>query len=221
MENNMQNTAKTSGSGPNGCTLGCLGFIVGIVFLFLSLWILGYVPYSEYGPIDPDGDYIIYDSGQQLPAGTWVMENPFYFVHKEATVKEMENWRQTKLVISDNGAFELIQPTALLAKVLLVSNFELINRESFDVSPLDYEFVREAMSSSITGQWLKQTDEKNQSHFSFQTDENNSPQRIQIAKVKEDSVKSGRLEEGMRLHWSLFSHGVYPKEGIVWKIIDP
>ena len=188
--------------------------------MFFSFWILDFVPYDEYGPIDPDGDYILDVSDQELPAGTWVIENPFYFVHKEATVEEMENWRQTKLVIFDDETFELIRPTSLLAKVLLISDFQLMNRESYDVSAVDRLIVDKAVNSSITGQWSKQTDEKNQSYFNFQADENNLPQRIQIAKVKEGSIKSGRLEEGTRLHWSLYSHPLYPKEGVVWKKIE-
>ena len=221
MENNTHNTRKTLDNSPDGCLLGCLGLIVGIVFLILSTWVLNFACYNEYGPVDFDGDYILVDSDQDIPAGTWVIENPSYFVHNEITVTEMENWRLAKLVISEDGTFELIQPTALLAKVLLVSGFELLNRESLDVSAVDKLVVRQAMAGAITGHWSKQTDNKNITYFAFSADENALPQRIQIARVKDDSIRTGRLAEGSRLHWSIYSHILYPKEGIVWKMIEP
>jgi len=217
MENNTQETAKTPNNGTDGCLLGCLGIIVGIVILIISNVVLYNAVYDEYSPVDPDGDYILDNPTQELPVGTWVIESPYYFVHKEATVKEMENWRQTKLIISEDGTFELIHPTALLAKLLLVPDFKLMNRDSLKVPVLDDEVVGQAMNSSIVGLWSKQTDEKNKSFFAFQTDENNLPQRIQIANVKENSIKEGRLVGGTRLHWSIYSHALYPKEGVVWK----
>jgi len=197
--------------------------------MILSFWILDNAYYNayynEYGPIDPDGDYVLVDPDQEMPAGTWVIENPSYFVHKEATVAEMENWRLAKLVISEDGTFELIHPTSLLAKLLLVSDFHLMNRtinsESLDVSAVDRMVVRRAVNSSIAGQWLKRTDDKNKTYFAFTTDKHVLPQRIQIAVVKDDSIKTGRLAEGPRLHWSIYSHILYPKEGIVWKMIEP
>ena len=229
MENNTQNT-KNQGNSLNGCLhgclLGCLGLIVGIAFFILSTRVLYNACYDENGPPDRSGDYLLGDSTSkklpydESPAGTWIIENPFYFVHKETTVKEMENWRQTKLIISDDGTFELIKPTSLLAKVLLNLDFELINRESFDVPEEEMKTVHMAMNSSIIGQWSKQIDDKNRIYFQFSVEENTLLQRIQIAKVKEGSIKSGRLEEGTRLHWSLYSHPLYPKEGVVWKRIE-
>jgi len=220
MENNKQKPIKMPESNPNGCLLGCMGITVGIIIVILSTMLLYNACYDEYGLIDPNGDYILCNSDQDISMGTWVIENPYYFVQKETTVMEMENWRQTKLVISEDGTFELIRPIALLAKSLLVSDFKLKNLESFVMPENEIELVRQAMSSSILGQWSKQTDDSDKSYFRFQTDESNLPQRIQIANVKKDSIRKGRLEEGMRLHWSISSYPPhYPraKEGIVWK----
>jgi len=212
--------------------LGCMGCIVGIVIMFLSTIVLYNAVYDEYGPIDPDGDYIIDNFGQELPVGTWVIENPYYFVQESATVKELENWRQTRLVISEDGSFELIQPPELLAKLLLVSGLELNNNEPLDVSAKDMENVHRAMDSSIVGQWSKQTDDTNMNYYYFQTGENNIQQCVHNISVKKKSIRTGRLEEGSRLHWSLCSQLIlvqgsawksFPKmkDGIVWKKLNP
>ena len=236
MENEKQNMmVETSGIdfegclrlGCYGCSLGGIGLILGMFIAILSIIVLYDAYFDEYGPVDPDGDYILDYVEQKSSVGTWVIENPYYFVQEGVTVGEMENWRQTKLIISEDGTFELIQPTELLAKLLLVSDFELKNHKPLDVSTKDMENVHCAMDNSIVGQWSKRID-NNSNYFQFQTGEDQFPQCVHIIQVKDDSIKSGRLEEGARLHWSLCSHFIliqgnawktFPKmkEGIVWK----
>lgn len=225
MNNNTQNTTKPHEIDLEGYTRGCFGcscgLIVGMVFLVISTMLLYNAIYDEYGPVDLDGDYVLDNIGQESPVGTWVIENPYYFAHEGITIEEMENWRQVKLIISEDGTFELIQPTELLGKLLLISSFDLKKRESFDVYVEDMEVVRQAMNGSIVGQWSKLVDDNNKTYFCFQAEENNIPQRIQIARVNDDSIKTGRLDEGPRLHWSIYNHVLYPKEGIVWKNLNP
>lgn len=214
------------------CFLAGIGFFLSIFVFYVSSRLL-YISYHEETSLsDSVGDYQFIDFTtdvsdpknkkwtQKRFYGVWVIENPYYFVHNEKGVNELENWHQSKLEVFPDGTFKLTCPPTLLCKLLLLPNYEWNDRKTEALSKGESRIIQQAQLHSITGIWSQQTDHTKQRYFCFQSNEQAIPQRIQYVILNDERIQNRSFDQAPRLHWSTCSSIEYPREGIIWKKQD-